>query len=243
MAETIARHAAVTFAPPFGPIHAAVIEHAQSIGRQDVVDRQREWLGLTVRENIGLWRFLVAVLGLFNTGGGEFIFTENRRQGRQAFRAAPSGSLPAYEYRILKLKRPTTPEIVKKALPSISSLGKRWHTVRGDWAHRCLATAECAKHPKVCERAVWQKVLDPETGEQVGSQRYECTICHRHRWWLPQRNRGNKALGIVDKGYLVTASGSARPSHQTVEVVEKLPPGVRIKTTPRFDAVEQQKEG
>lgn len=245
LAEKLSKHAWISIAPPLGPLHRETIINALANKQFDVVERQQEWLGITAREINGLWRFLIAVLGLYNTGGGEFVFSETKQQPRRAFR---SGTLPAYEYRVLKLSRPTRPEIVEQKLPPGpgTGAGRRWHTVPGNWHHRRLKTAECARHPKVCPIADWKKKYDPETNEGVGSDQYECLVCHRIRWFVPEHPRGNKELGIVDKGYKITSSKDerrSRPSHETIEVVQSLPPNVKIKTLPRFDALTHHGDG
>ena len=234
LAEAIGRHASISIAPPFGPLHRETIMNARTAGHDDVIERQSDWLGINTREVNGLWRFLIAVFGLYHTGGSEFVYSETKHQKKQAYR---SGHLPAYEYRIVTLRRPTTPAIVNKTLPSTSTLGRREHTVEGSWHHRRLATAECRRHPKACPIAVWHPINDDETGEFDQKQ---CGICKRIKWFVPEHTRGDAVLGRVDKGIRVAASGTAR----SVEIVEKvdLPPNIKIKSLPRFDAVQQHGE-
>ncbi len=235
LAQAIAKQARISIAPPFGPLHRETILRATAAGQTDVVERQQQWLGLNTREINGLWRWLIAVFGLYNTGGGEFVFSQGKSQKKQAYRG---GMLPKYEYRIVKLKKPVAPEVIKRSLPSTSTLGRRQHTVEAAWHHRRLATAECSRHPKACPIAFWDKV-EPDDAEIDGNKdQWRCGVCKRIRWRVKAHTRGDKALGIVDKGIRVTASGTAARTHETVEAVKTLPKGLKIKSIPRFEALE-----
>ena len=237
LAEAIAAHARISIAPPFGHLHRETMQKADASNEVDVKERQQVWLGINAREINGLWRWLICVFGLYNTGGGEFVFTQGKSQKKQAYRG---GILPKYEYRIVSLKKPVAPEVIKRSLPSTSTLGRRQHTVEASWHHRRLETAECSRHPKVCPIAFWTKV-EPDDAEVEGNKdQWRCGVCKRLRWRVKAHPRGNKALGIVDKGIRVTASGAAR-THETVEVIKELPPGLKIKSIPRIEGLEGEK--
>jgi hypothetical protein len=163
------------------------------------------------------FRFSAAVLAMLSThiGGGPLL---NYRPERAPPVFIRGRYLPAYEFKVVTLTRPmSAPRLLRRAFPPrlAHAEGMRWHEVAGAWHHRRAANAICAQHPRACPTAAWA-ALYGDDGKRLGADQQACEVCQRKRWRIEQHPRGDKNLGIVEKGFEVRGSRHARlpPDHQ-----------------------------
>lgn len=212
LGKRLAQHAASTTVEPMGAIHTAFIKAGIARGREDIQEAHTVWLRQCSAETDGTFRWLLVALALLQTHhGGELLANSTPKTGKQVF--VRGKFLPKYEYRVVTLVRPQHAPDIVRGITHSPGIGRREHDVIASWHHQRAPVAACTVHPQKCTldgRAHWSRVVDPDTGEGVGSDQQRCTWCGRKRWHVPEHVRGDRKLGRVEKGFEVTASMKAR---------------------------------
>lgn len=188
----LGRHAAVvTGPPPFGTM-------LEEIERPPSIEIVLGCCGMFFRE-------IVTALALMTTHiGGGAIIQQHRAKTKGHY--ARGKIRPGFEYQIIELVRPmTAPLVVAHSFPVRSRSPSAHHPVIGAWHHRRASAPNCGVHPRACPLANWVAILD-EDGNPIGSQQQSCTICHRHRWFIPGHYRGDPSLGTLDRDYQIAAA-------------------------------------
>lgn len=215
LAMRLCRHSASVVADPFGQIHRGIMNYClkkSEAGDADIerfteiAEKNAEFMETCTRALHGNFRWLTAIFALMATHlGGDPVVASRKQKGRGSF--IRGKFLPAYEYRVVTLVRPMpTPTFIKR-LPAGTGLGRREHEVEGSWHHQRADSPSCHVHPRACPMAVWVKIKDDE-GNPVGSDQQVCHLCKRRRWRVEAHLRGDRALGVIEKGYKITAKGS-----------------------------------
>jgi hypothetical protein len=170
------------------------------VGRKQIIQRM-------VNASAGELRNIIGLLLLMNRPSvTEYVRDVGRHRG------FVRGKLRPYLSHTVVTIKLDAKQILRQVSAQGEAAEKRRHEVRGIYCHdeeyrkgtKAGCIHEWTEHPDYIDEALDEKRWHTNQRGETEFDNWQCVHCHGHRWWRDNHERGNAAIGYVNKTYQIT---------------------------------------